>query len=329
MNRRYALALLVLGAAAPLAGSQPHRERVRRIAVLLGYSESDTMAQTRFGAFKEKFAALGWEEGRNLQMEVRWTGGDVKQAAPLAKELVALKPEVILSNTTPVTAAVLRETRSIPIVFTSVADPVGSGFVANLPRPGGNVTGVTNLEASLAEKWVQLLTQLAPHVKSAAVMFNPQTAPYAEYYLPRLNAAAANIGLKTFMATVRTEADIEDVITTLGRDRASGLIVMLDSFMIVHRKAILASTERSKVPAIYPIGEMPMDGGLISYGVDAVDLFRRAAPYVDRILRGAKPADLPVEQPTKFELFVNARTAKALGLTIPQALLLRADKVIE
>ena len=328
MNRRYALLTLVGAAIAPLAACAQSSEP-RRLAALLGYSESDPVAQARFAAFKEGLRALGWEEGRNLKMHVRWSAGDIAQAAVLAKELVALRPEVILSNTTPVTAALLRETRTIPIVFTVVSDPVGGGFVENLSRPGGNVTGLINLESSLAEKWAQLLKQVAPRVKRAAVMFNMQTAPYAEYYLARLNAAADALDLKTFIATVRNDADIEEIVAGLGRDRAGGLIVMTDSFMLVHRKAVIASTARKKVPAIYFTGDIPMEGGLISYGVEVVDLFRRAAPYVDRILRGAKPADLPVEQPRKFELFVNAKTAKALGLTIPQSILMSADKVIE
>jgi putative tryptophan/tyrosine transport system substrate-binding protein len=322
-------ALLVAGALAPLAAHAQFFDRTRRIAVLLGYAAEDPVSQTRFAAFKEGLASIGWQEGQNLKMEIRWTEGDARRATEFAKELVALKPEVILSHTTPVTAAVLRETRTIPIVFTIVSDPVGSGFVGSLSRPGGNVTGLINIEASLAEKWVQLLKQVAPKVKRVAVMFNPRTAPYAEYYLTRLNAAAAALEVKTFLATVSNPGDIDEVVRDLGRDRAGGLIVMTDSFMTVHRKHIIAATARRKVPAIYFNGDIPMEGGLISYGVDTVDLFRRAASYVNRVLRGAKPAELPVEQPSKFELFVNAKTAKALGLTIPQAVLLRADKVIE
>ncbi len=326
MNRRDAILALAALGAAPAARAQS--DRSRRIAVLLGYAEDDPVAQTRFAAFKEGLAALGWVESKNLKMEVRWSAGDPNQAAVFAKELVALAPDVILSNTTPVTAALQRETRVIPIVFTVVSDPVGSGFVQNLSRPGGNITGLINLEASLAEKWVQLLSQVAPKVKRMAVMFNPQTAPYAEYYLKRLNAAGDAVGVKTFIATVRREKDIDEVVTTLGRERGSGLIVMTDSYVLVNRKLIIAAAARRKVPTMYYTGDMVLEGGLISYGVDVVDLFRRAAPYVDRVLRGAKPADLPIEQPSKFELFINAKTAKALGLTLPQALLLRADKVI-
>ena len=327
MNRRDALLALVALGAARAAPAQFGRSR--GLAVLMGYAEDDPVAQTRFAAFKEGLAALGWVEGKNLKMEVRWSAGDPSQASVYAKELVALAPDVILSNTTPVTAALQRETRSIPIVFTVVSDPVGSGFVQNLSRPGGNITGLINLEASLAEKWVQLLSQVAPKVKRMAVMFNTQTAPYAEYYLKRLNAAGDAVGVKTFIATVRREKDIDEVVTTLGRERGSGLIVMTDSYLLVNRKLIIAAAARRKVPTIYYTGDMVLEGGLISYGVDVVDLFRRAAPYVDRVLRGAKPADLPIEQPSKFEMFINAKTAKALGLAIPQSMLLRADKVIE
>jgi putative ABC transport system substrate-binding protein len=327
MKRR---AFLVATALAPLAArSQPAGERVRRIGALIGYSGEDAGAQGRLAAFKEQLAARGWEEGRNLEMEVRWSDGDVKRAAELAKEIVAQQPDIILAQSTPVTAALLRETRSIPIVFTVVSDPVGSKFVDNLSRPGGNVTGFVNIEASLAEKWVQLLSQTAPRVKRVAVMFNPETAPYAEYYLPRLNAAADALGLTSFMATVRKPADIEELLGLLGRDRTSGLVTMVDSFLYVHRKAIISQAARRKVPAMYFSSDWANEGGLVSYGVDVAELFRRAAAYVDRILRGAKPAELPVEQPSKFELVINAHTAKALGLAIPQTVRLRADKVIE
>ena len=268
-------------------------------------------------------------EGHNLRIDVRWSAGDVNGASAFAKELVALRPEVILSSTTPVTAALQRETRTIPIVFTVVVDPVGSGFVKTLSHPGGNITGFLSFESSLVEKWLQLLKEIAPRVTRAAVMFNPDTAPYAEYYLQPLGAAAPKLGLKTFTATVRGESDIHEAITGLGREPGGGLIVMPDSFNFVHRKSIIALTARHKVPTIYYTGVWSEEGGLISYGVDITDLFRRAAPYVDRILRGAKPAELPVQQPSKFEMVVNRKTAEALGLKIPQSVLLRADRVIE
>jgi putative ABC transport system substrate-binding protein len=319
------------GAAAawPLAAQAQQPERTRRLGVLMGYPENDPEVNLRLAAFKERLAALGWAEGRNLKIDVRWTVADVNRESAFAKELVALQPDVILSVTTPVTAALQRETRTIPIVFTVVVDPIGSGFVKTLARPGGNITGFLNLEASMVEKWLQLLKEIAPRVTRVAAMFNPRTAPYAKYYLQPLKAAAAKLGVEVLIATVNSELEIDQIITGLGRKSGSGLIVLADSFMTLHRRSIIQFAARSKIPAIYWSSAMVKDGGLISYGVDSIDLYSRAAPYVDRILRGAKPAELPVEQPTRFELFVNLKTAKALGLTLPPTLLLRADKVIE
>ncbi|MEK6243394.1 MAG: ABC transporter substrate-binding protein [Pseudomonadota bacterium] len=331
MNRRETLqVLLALGAAiGPLYAGAQQPGRVRRIGVLIGFAENDPESRLRLAAFKEGLAALGWTEGHNLRIDIRWSAGDVNRASAFAKELVAMNPEVILSSTTPVTAALHRETRTIPIVFTAVSDPIGSGFVETLARPGGNITGFLNFESSLVEKWLQLLKEIAPRVTRAAVMFNPQTAPYADYYLQPLKAAAPKFRVTTFTATVRSESDIEKAISGLGREPGGGLLVMPDSFNFVHRKSIIALTARHKVPAIFYTGVWSEEGGLFSYGVDIADLFRRAAPYVDRILRGAKPAELPVQQPSKFEMVVNRKTAEALGLKIPQSVLLRADRVIE
>jgi putative ABC transport system substrate-binding protein len=301
----------------------------RRIAVLMGYAESDPQAQERLRAFKERLAALGWSENRNIVIDVRWGTADVARASAFATELAALRPEVILSNTTPVTAALHRAAPATPIVFVAVSDPIGSGFVRSLARPGGQLTGLINLESSLVEKWAETLKTIAPRVTRAAVMFNPGTAPYVKYYWKPLEAAAPRLGMKVFPAEVRSEADIEKVIAALGREPGSGLIAMTDSFLTVHRKAIIGQAARHKVPAIYWFGSIVDEGGLIAYGIDYTDLFRRAAPYVDRILRGAKPADLPVEMPTTYELAINKKTAAALGLTIPQSLLVRADRVVE
>ncbi len=312
----------------PLIHAQP-LEHVRRIGVLMGFAEDDLASRLLLASFKERLAVLGWIDGRNLRIDVRWSAGDVDRASALAKELVALQPEVIFCNTTPVTTALHRETRTIPIVFVLASDPVGRGFVKTLAHPGGNITGFQHLESSLLEKWLQLLKEIAPQVTRVAVMFNPQTAPYTEEFLQPLKAAAPKFGVKMFMANVRSESDIDKAITTLGRGPGGGLIAITDSFNYVHRKSILALTARHKVPAIYWQSILSEEGGLISYGIDIADLFPRAAPYVDRILRGAKPADLPVELPTKFELVVNKKTAKALGITIPQSLLLRADRVID
>ena len=331
MNRRDTLiALCALAAAVtPFAARPQPYGKVRRIGVLLGQSEKNSEAQARFAVFKESLAALGWAEGRNLSIELRWSAGDVNRASVLARELVALQPELIVCTTTAVTAALQRETRTIPIVFIAVSDPVGSGFVKTFSQPGGNITGFIDLESSLIEKCLELLKEIAPRVTRVAVMFNPDTAPYAEYYLRPLKTAAPKLGVKAFTAAVRSESEIEEAISGLGREPGGGLIVMPDSFMGIHHKSTTALAARYKVPATYFAGPFVAGGGLSSYGVDIVDLRRRAPSYVDRILRGAKPAELPVQQPVRFELFINLKTAQALGLSIPQSVLLRADKVIE
>ena len=327
MRRREFIAMLGGAAAWPLAARA--QQSVRRVGVLMGYAEDDPEAQLRYAAFQQRLAALGWTEGRNLKIDIRWTSADVSRAATFAKELVALQPEVILTNTTPVTAALKGETQTIPLVFTAVSDPIGSGFVKTLARPGGNITGYINLESSLIEKWLQLLKEIAPRLTRVGVIFNPDTAPYAEYYLQPLTAVAPKISVKTYSAAVRSDTDITEALAVLGREPHGGLIVMTDSFMTVHRQLIIELTARHKIPAIYWVKNIPAEGGLVSYGVDYTELFRRSATYVDRILRGAKPADLPVEQPTKYELVVNLKTAKALGLDVPTSILLRADEVIE
>lgn len=330
MRRRgFAIGVTVVTLAFSCGLRAQKSQRMRRIAVLMGYAETDPEARLRLITFKESLATLGWVEDHNVKFDVRWGGGDPNRLSIHAKELVGLRPDVILSNTTPATAAVHEETKTIPIVFAVVADPVGSGFIQSLSRPGGNITGLLYLESTLAAKWLELLKQVAPQVKQVAVMFNPETAPYVEYYLQPLNNGAARLGIKTFTAHVGSDADIEKTIAVLGREVGNGLIGMVDGFLLVHRKAIIAEAARYRVPAMYYSTPFVEDGGLISYGVDAVDLFRRAAPYVDRILRGAKPQDLPVEQPTKFELAINMSTARAMGITFPHSILLSADKVIE
>jgi putative ABC transport system substrate-binding protein len=330
MQRRDFMALLGGAAAAwPLVARGQQAERIRRIGVMMGYAEDDPEAQIRLAAFKKGLLALGWSEGRNLRIDLRWTSGDFDRASIFAKELVALRPEVILSNTTPVTAALHQATKSIPIVFVAVSDPIDAGFVESLPRPGGNITGFINLERTLGGKWLGLLKEIEPRLTRVAVMYNPQTAPYAELYLQSMEAAGTALGVKPFRSVVRREADIEEVISGLGREPGSGLIAMTDSFMTVHRKAIVELAMRHKVPLMYFVSVVPREGGLISYGIDLTDLFGRAAAYVDRILRGAKPADLPVQLPTKFELVINLKAAKALGLTVPPPLLTGANEVIE
>jgi putative tryptophan/tyrosine transport system substrate-binding protein len=263
-------------------------------------------------------------------MDIRWAASSVDRARMFAKELADLQPDAILADSTPQTAALQRETRTIPIVFVNVSDPIGSGFVVGLPRPGGNITGFSNLEPSMGGKWLELLTEIAPTVKRAAIMFNPDTAPYARsYYLPSFEAAARSFNVAPIVAPVHNDAEIETVIASLGREPGGGLIAMPDVFVQVHRAPIILLAAQNNVPAVYPFSFFARDGGLISYGPDGVDIYRRSASYVDRILRGAKPADLPVQLPTRFVMALNVKTAKALGLAVPPSILLRADEVIE
>jgi putative ABC transport system substrate-binding protein len=261
-------------------------------------------------------------------MDVRWGDGDANRIRTLAQELVSLQPDIIATSGTPETVAVQRETQRIPIVFASVPDPVASGIVARLDRPSGNITGFATNEASLGGKWLELLSEIAPGVKRTAFMFNPDTAPVSTY-MPSLETAARSLKVLPITAPVHGDVEIETAITALGSEPGGGLVVTADAFMTAHRVPIILAAARNNVPAVYIASNFARDGGLLSYGPDLVDPFRRAATYVDRILRGAKPGDLPVQFPTKFELVINLKTAKALGLTVPQSILLRADEVIE
>jgi putative ABC transport system substrate-binding protein len=329
--KRRGFIMLLGGVAAgwPLAARAQQPGSIRRIGVLMGWSESDPDYRSRIDALVQGLAQLGWTDGRNMRIDVRWTNGDIERAGVLAKELVALQPDVILAGATPATAAVQRETRTIPIVFTVVSDPVGAGFVASLPRPGGNITGFINIEAAMGGKWLELLKEVAPGLRRVAIMFNPDTAPGGgSYFLGPFEAAARTLAVEPTQARVHSDAEIETAIAGLGREQA-GVVVASDSFMSIHRGTVISSAARNKVPAIMDFFNFTREGDLIAYGTNNVDLFRRAATYVDRILRGAKAGDLPVEIPTKFDLVINLKTAKALGLTIPEALLLRADEVIE
>jgi putative ABC transport system substrate-binding protein len=247
----------------------------------------------------------------------------------LAKELVALEPDLILSHITPTTAALLQQTRTIPIIFATVSDPIGSSFVASFSRPGGNVTGFTSIEPTMAGKWLELLKEIAPRVARVAFLFNPVTAPYAEYFLNPLKVAAPSLGVEVIAAPVRDTSELESVVAAQAREPNSGLIVTPDSFMDVHRAEITSLAARFHLPAVYPFRQFSEVGGLLSYGNDQLDNFRRAAVYVDRILRGAKPSELPVQAPVKFELVINLKTAKALGFNVPPLLQQRADEVIE
>ena len=313
-----------------LAAYAQQPERVRRIGSLTAFAETDMEVQTWYAAFRKRLDELGWVEGHNIHIDYRWGAGNVERMQVFAKELVRLNPEVILSGTTPATAALQAETHTIPIVFAGVSDPVGSGFVASLARPGGNIfTEFINLETSLVSKWLELMHETAPHVSRIAFMYNPNTAPFSRYYLATFRSAAAAFAVEPIEAPIHSAAEIEAAMTMLGREAGAGLIVMSDTSMILHRELIVSLADRYRLPTVYPYSLFLTGGGLMSYGVDNADLLRGGASYVNRILRGEKPNELPVQLPTKFELVINLKTAKALGLTIPPTLLTIADEVIE
>jgi putative tryptophan/tyrosine transport system substrate-binding protein len=321
-----------LGATAwPVAArAQLQPDRVRRIGVLMAFDKNDPASRAFLFAFAQGLPELGWSDGRNVHMDVRWGGDNVDRMRLLAKEVVDLQPDVILSHGTSATAALQRATRTIPIVFAVVSDPVGAGFVAGLPRPGGNLTGFINLEAGMGGKWLELLTEIAPRIKRAAAMFNPETmAGAGSYFLASFEAAARSLNVAPIIAPVYSEVEIETVITSLGSEPGGGLVAMPNNFMLVHRAPMILLAARNNVPAVYWNNVFPRDGGLLSYGPDPVDIFRHSASYVDRILRGEKPADLPVQAPTRYETVINLKTAKALVLTVPNTLLVSADEVIE
>jgi putative ABC transport system substrate-binding protein len=313
----------------PLAARAQQGERVRRIGVLMAYAESDPEAQAWFAASREELQKLGWVEGRTIRIDIRWAGTNVESIERSAKELVALKPELVLSSSTPTTAALLQQTRTLPIIFALVADPVGSGFVANLARPGGNVTGFTNLEPTLGSKWLALLREIAPRVGRVVFLFNPATAPYAEYYLKPFKDAAASVGVEAITGAVRDTSQLESVIAARAGEPNTGLIVMPDAFLVAHRAEIVSLANRYRLPAVYPYRFFAELGGLLSYGTEPIDNFRHAATYVDRILKGTKPSELPVQAPDKFQMTINLKTAKALGLDVSPQLQERADQVIE
>jgi putative tryptophan/tyrosine transport system substrate-binding protein len=330
MRRREFITLLGGAAAAwPLAARAQQADGVRRIGVLMGYAESDREGQALVAAFREGLQKLGWAEGRNIRIDTRWAALDEEVMQRFAKELVALQPDLILTQSTPTTAAMLQQTRTIPIIFANISDPVGSGFVASFPRPGGNVTGFTNIEPTMAAKWLELLKEIAPRVAKVAFLFNPATAPYAEYYLNPFKAAAASFAMEAIAAPVRDTSKLESVIAAQAHAPNGGLVVITDSFMNAHRVDITSLAARYRLPAVYPYRMFTEVGGLLSYGNDQVDNYQRGATYADRILKGAKPSELPVQAPVKFELVINLKTAKALGLDVPLHLQQRADEVIE
>jgi putative ABC transport system substrate-binding protein len=330
LRRREFITLLGGGAALAVPCVARAQNKVRRIGVLMGFAESDPVVQAYSVAFREGLQKLGWTAGHNIRIDTRWaTPRDAEARQRFAKELVALQPDVIISHNTPTTAALLQQTRTIPIVFVIVSDPVGSGFAASFPRPGGNVTGFTNIEPTMAGKWLELLKEIAPRVNRVVLLFNPATAPYAEYYLNPFKAAAASFAVEAIAARVHNPSELESVIAAQARTPNGGLVMMTDSFLVAHRAEITSLAARYRLPAVYPFRSFTERGGLLSYGNDLVDSFRRAASYADRILKGAKPGELPVQAPVKFELVINMKTAKALGLDVPLHLQQRADAVIE
>ncbi len=332
-KRRDFITLLGGAAAAwPLAAraavAQPS-ERTRRIAMLSGFAATDPEAQARVAALHEGLKELGWAEGRNIRIEFRWGTGEADQMRALAKELIDLKPDLIIGTATPAVTALVQETKTIPILFVNIVDPLGRGFISNTARPGGNVTGFLNFEFSMGGKWLETLKRIAPAVRRVALLFNPDTAPFASSFVQVTAAAAPSFGVEPMAAAVHDDRGLERAVADGAAKPAGGLIILPDAFTTGHRNLIIALAARHRLPAIYPLRAFATSGGLISDGVDPTDIFRRAASYVDRILRGANPGDLPVQAPTKFELVINLKTARALGLDVPPMLLARADEVIE
>jgi putative ABC transport system substrate-binding protein len=332
MRRREFITLLGGAAAAP-AILRPHAshaqqpERMRRIGVLMNTDQSSSDGQSRFAAFRGRLQELGWSEDRNIRIDVRWGNGDVGRIRALGAELVALSPQVLLAYSSAQLAALSQATRSIPMVFVGVSDPVSAGYVASYARPGGNITGFTAFEASMGGKWVATLKEVAP---ATARVVNPATGMLqGRMYAPSFESGATTLGIEPVTADVRSVGDIEAAIAALGQRRDSGLVVLPETFTTTHREEIIALTARHRVPHISAFNQFPMSGGLVSYGPDNVDIIRRSASYIDRILKGEKPADLPVQAPTKYQLVINLKTAKALGLTVPDTLLARADELIE
>jgi putative tryptophan/tyrosine transport system substrate-binding protein len=316
--------------ALPLAAHAQQSDRVRRIGILMGLASSDVQQQAELAAFTQELQKLGWTDGHNIRIDYRWGASEADRMWTSAKELVELQPDVIVAHTTSAVSALAQQTRTIPIVFVLVSDPVGNGFVENWTKPGGNVTGFTDFDSPMAGKWLGLLKQIALHITQVALLFNPETAPGGgSVFLDPIEKAAPAFALDWMAASVRNTDEIETIGSALGRHGATGLLVMPDIFTTAHREQIIALAAQYRLPAVYPYPYFATDGGLMSYGVDPADQFRQAAAYVDRILKGARVGDFPIQGPTKFELVINLKTAKALGLDLPPMLLALADAVVE
>jgi putative tryptophan/tyrosine transport system substrate-binding protein len=329
IGRRKFLATLGGAAAWPLSARAQHSgERVRRITALMSMAADDPEAQPRVAAFETGLRELGWLDGRNLQIEYRWVS-DGELLRRSAVELARMPPDLILATSTPVMAALQEQGLSVPIVFVQVADPVGQGLVPNLARPGGHITGFINFEFSIGTKWLEALKQIAPHVTRVALIYNPETAPHADLFRRPVEAAAPAFAVTPMTVAARSAAELERALDAFARTPNGGLLVLPDVTNLIHRDQIIALAERHRLPAVYPYRYYAASGGLLSYGSEQADLFRRAASYVDRILKGTSPGELPVQAPTKYELVINLKTANALGLDVPPTLLARADEVIE
>jgi putative ABC transport system substrate-binding protein len=331
MRRREFIALIGGAAASlPQVARAQQAESVRKLAFLMSASESDKGYQSLLATFRDELGRLGWVENRNIRLDHRWGAVDAQSRQRSAKELITIQPDLLLAQSTPTAATLVQQTSTIPIIFFSVGDPVGEGLVASLSRPGRNATGFINMEGSMSGKWLELLKEVAPRVRSVAILFNPVTAPGGgSYYLKPFNAAAQSLGLQATAAPVHTVSEIAPVIAAQALRPNNGLIVMSDAFPLAHRIEIVTLAAHHRLPAIYPYREFVDAGGLLSYGNELRDSYRRAASYANRILRGEKPSELPVEVPVKFELVINLKTAKALELTVPSTLIDRADEVIE
>jgi ABC-type uncharacterized transport system substrate-binding protein len=329
VKRREVITLLGGAAVWPVATRAQQAERVRRVAFLHPYAENDPEVLARVVAFRQGLEALGWTENRNIRIEHLYSGGDLGQIRAYATELVRSAPDLIVGSGTPIIAALKQATGTIPIVFNVVTDPVGQVFVTSLARPGGNITGFTFIDFPLIGKWLEMLKEIAPGVRRVTLMFNPDTTPFYPAFLRELGAAPASLAVELSASPVHDEAEVEAAVTSFAREPTGGLIAAPDAFINTRRRLIMALAERYRLPTIYSFRQFVTEGALISYGPDTTDIVRRSASYVDRILRGEKPADLPVQTPTKYELVINIKTAKALGLDVPPQLLARADEVIE
>jgi putative ABC transport system substrate-binding protein len=326
MRRREFISLIGGAAVAwPFAVCAQQPDGIRRIGVLMGIGDTDPEAHPRVAALQGGLKDLGWTEGHNIHLDYRWTAGNLDRTARFAKEIVDLKPDVIVVHSTPAVEALRQLTSITPMV---IADPIGSGFVVSLAHPGGNLTGFMNVDAPMAGKWVEIIKEVAPKVRQIALVYNPRTSPY-QSYLKSFDETARVSGVQAIPTPVLDAAELERSITALGQQPDAGLFVVPDVFVQVHRELIIRLAEQFRLPAIYPYRFFPESGGLMSYGIDTVAVFRQAASYVDRILKGTAPTDLPVQAPTTFQLIINLKAAKAIGLTIPASFLVRADQVIE